>query len=326
MSTKKNLHLCCLMDCERVARYAPDMGGPASWDLSERAIRGFSKIILDRGLKGSFGIHPETAYQHRELFLELADERVELYLQFHAGNFRGLEYPCYLGFYSRQDQMDIVGKAREDWIRAIGWAPKTYGAGGISINDSTWIVLYELGFRQATFLPERYYPKVSSVTVSGCPFPHHADARNRLVPGDLELYLIPVTINWRRGRWAQEAFSPIDLRPEGGVDLDAHRDTIDQNIEKMLELDIPIKVIFIPTHNTQEYSDPENKVRRILEETLEYVVKAAETNGLNLVPATFEEVHLAAHGGKWPWEGERELYRKWQRSLKPGEGYDVTAK
>ena len=76
MSYKQNLYLICKMDCERVARYAPDMGGPKSWDLSEKSIEGWASLLLDRGFKGFFGIHPETAFQHRDLFFGVCEERL----------------------------------------------------------------------------------------------------------------------------------------------------------------------------------------------------------------------------------------------------------
>ena len=310
------------MDCERVARYAPDMGGPESWEQSERAIRGWAELLMDRGFKGFFGIHPETAYQHRELFLELEKKGFELGMQFHAGNFRGLEYRCYLGSYSRKEQMDIIKRARDDWIRALGRVPRTYGVGGGSFNDDTWLVIYELGFRQCYIPPERHRPDVYCVSVSLYPYAHHANPYNRLIPGDLELYVIPITINWRRKIPGVNQF--YDLRPEGKVGIEVHRETIDQNLDKMIELDIPIKTITVPTHNTQEYMDPKNRSRVILEEILDYIMEAAERRGLNVVSATPEEVHLAAHGGKWPWEEEMRLYKRWERSLKPGEGLDVT--
>jgi len=254
--------------------------------------------------------------------LEFAKKGFELGLQFHAGNFRGLEYRCFLGSYSREEQMKILTLARDDWTRAIGWPPKTFGVGGGSHNDYTWLVLYELGFRQCYVPPERHMPEVYCVTVSAYPFPHHANPYNRLIPGDLELYIIPITINWRRKHPKFNRF--YDLRPETHLELEFYRETIFQNVEKMVELDLPIKTISLPTHNTQEYHKPDDKSRRILEKTLDYAEEAADEWGLKLVSATPEEVHLAAHGGKWPWEEEEELYRKWEKLKKPEEGFDVT--
>ena len=320
---KQNLYVINLMDCERVARYAPDMGGPESWSLSEKAIKGWATLLSDMGFKGFFGVHPESASQHRDLLLELADEGFELGLQFHAGNFRGLEYRCYLGSYGRREQTEILTKAREDWIRALDRTPKTFGVGGGSFNDYTWLVIYELGFRQCYVPPERHRPDVHCVTVSSYPYAHHANPYNRLVPGDLELYVVPTTINWRRKLPNVNQF--YDLRPEGTLSLEVHKETIAQNIDKMVELEIPIKTIVVPTHNTQGYHDPKNRSRINLEGILKYIEEAAEERGLKVIPATFEDVHLAAHGGKWPWREEERLYHKWERSLKPGEGFDVTS-
>ncbi|HIE13672.1 TPA: hypothetical protein EYP70_00195 [Candidatus Bathyarchaeota archaeon] len=317
----ERLYLIALMDCERVGRYAPDMGGPETWERSEKAIEGWASLLSSRGFRGFFGVHPETAIQHHEIFRQLAKEGFEIGLQFHAGNFRALEYRCYLGSYDREKQFEIISKAREDWIRALDMIPKTYGIGGGSFNDYTWLILYELGFRQCYVPPERHRLDVHCITIGMYPYPHHANSYNRLIPGDLELYVVPTTINWRRKMPHVNQF--YDLRPEGGLSLDIHRETIEQNIKKMVELKVPIKTILVPTHNTQAYENPKNKSRVILEKILDFVESAAEERGLRLVSATFEEVHLAAHGGEWPWIKEEKLYHKWERMLRPGEGFDV---
>ena len=310
---ESDLHLLVKMDCERVARYAPDMGGPESWSLSEKAIKGWATLLSKRGLVGSFGIHPEAAAHHKELFLELADEGFELHLQFHAGNFRGLEYRCYLGSYTRREQTEILTKAREDWMRALERPPRTFTPGGGSLNDDTWPVVYELGFRQAGMPLERNNPRVYSVTVGACPFPHHANPQDRLLPGSLELYVVPVTINWRRK--IPSGAKHIDLRPEGIASLEVHKETIDQNIEIMSRLNPPVKVLVVPTHNTRDYSNSANSVRKTLESTLDYVKASAKEKGLRITPATFESIHLTAHKCGCSLEEEWELYRRWQRTF-----------
>jgi len=287
------------------------MGGPESWEISEKAIIGFHQILSSRNLVGSFGIHPEAAYFHSNLFTELSSEGHELHMQFHAGNFRGLEYRCYLGSYNRDEQLEILRKARDDWMRSIGFPPRTFVPGGGSLNDFTWPVVYSLGFRQAGMPIERNNPKCYSYTVGACPFPHHADPENRLVPGDMELFIVPISINWSRK--VKAGHRHLDLRPESGVPLNVHHETVDQNLKIIKLIKPPIKVIVVPTHNTQNYSDLNNPVRKTLEATIDYIIKRAKEEDLTIKPATFESIHKEAHELGVTSEEEKELFEKWKR-------------
>jgi len=293
--SERNLYVTFTMDCERIAEHAPEGGGPKSWQVSEEAIRRFAEVLTQKGLKGGFCIQPETAKEHSQLFLRLEREGFELGLQFHCGNFRDLSFRKYLGSYSQEEQRRTLGLVKADWNEALGRPPKSFRAGYLSMNDDTYKILYELGFRQSSSCkPERNIPAVYAVWVGAYPYARHVDPNNRLIPGNLELYEIPLTVNWekRRAGWGD----PLDLRVEAPCSLNDHRETIDTNIDKMIRLKVPMKTLVAITHNTENFLEK----WRVLEFMADYVKESARRYGLNLVPATLEEIHLAAHGGTWP--------------------------
>lgn len=114
-----------------------------------------------------------------------------------------------------------------------------------------------------------------------------------LIPGNLELYEIPLTVNWVKRRVGLG--DQLDLRVEAPCSLNDNRETIDANIERMIRLEVPLKTLVAVTHNTEYFLEK----WCILEFMADYVKESARRYGLNLVPATLEEIHLAAHGGTW---------------------------
>ena len=293
--SERNLYVTFTMDCERIAEHAPEGGGPKSWQVSEEAIRRFAEILTRKGFKGGFYIQPETAKEHSQLFLSLERKGFELGLQFHCGNFRDLSFRKYLGSYSQGEQRHILSLVKADWSAAIGRPPRSFRAGHCSTNDYTYQILYELGFRQSSSCkPARNVPAVYAVWVDAYPYARHVDPNNRLIPGNLELYEIPITVNWAKRR--TERGDPLDLRVESPCSLNDHRETIDANIDQMVRLKVPMKTLVAVTHNTEYFLEK----WCVLEFMADYVKESARRYGLNLVPATLEEIHLAAHGDTWP--------------------------
>jgi len=290
-----DLYVCFTMDCERIRRFSPP-GGPQTWEISERAIEGFSEVLLSHGLVGTFFIVPETAHRHRDLFLELEERGFELGMHFHPQSFGDLRYGEYLGAYSYEEQVEILSQAADVWAEALGRRPRTFRPGNFSANDSTFRALYDLGFRQGSVsAPERVMPKYRAVWAGAYPYAHHVHPHFRLIPGDLDFFEVPVTEDRERRTW--EGKSAMELRVEmAGVE--DHRRTIDRCVADMVENQVPVKTIVAVTHNFIDYEDPEEPRRRVLEEMAEYVQKAALRFGLKLRPATIEQIHRAVDEGR----------------------------
>ncbi|OPX21482.1 MAG: hypothetical protein B1H02_07560 [Candidatus Latescibacteria bacterium 4484_107] len=292
---RNNLYVCFTMDCERIKAFSPP-GGPENWELSERAIRGFSEVLLAHDLVGTFFIVPETAHRHRELFLELEQKGFELGMHLHPQSFGGLQHKEYLGAYSFEEQVDLLSQAVEVWAEAFGKRPGSFRPGNFSANDATFRALYEVGFRQGSVsAPERVMPKYRAVWAGAYPYAHHVHPHFRLIPGDLDFYEIPVTEDWNRRAWGGKC--ALELRVEM-AEIEDHRQTIDTRMADMVEKHIQIETIVAITHNFFEYSTPDDSRRKTLEGTAAYVWEAAERFGLEVCPATLEQVHKIADSVK----------------------------
>ena len=291
---RDDLYVCFTMDCERIRKFSPP-GGPETWKLSERAIRGFAEILLTHGLVGTFFIVPETAHRHRGLFLELERKGFELGMHLHPQSFGDMQHGEYLGAYSYEKQVELLSRAAEVWAEAFGRRPKSFRPGNYSANDSTFRALYEVGFRQGSVsAPERVMPKYRAVWAGAYPYAHHVHPNFRLIPGDLDFYEVPTTEDRERRTWSGK--SAMELRVEM-AGMEDHRQTIDKSIADMVENRVPVKTIVAITHNFIDYEDPDAPKRKILEGMATYVWEASERFGLKLRPATIEQIHRVADGG-----------------------------
>ncbi len=286
-----HLHVAFTMDCERIRAFSPP-GGPETWELSERAVRGFADVLLAGGLVGTFFIVPETARKQAGVFLELEKSGFELGMHLHPQSFGDLAHTEYLGAYSFQEQVDLLGQAVAVWKKALGRNPVSFRPGNFSANDATYRALYEVGFRQGSVsAPERVMPEFQAVWAGTDPYPHHAHSEFRLIPGDLDFYEIPVSEDWERRAWGGK--STMELWVEMG-EIEDHRRTMDVRIANMIEKQTPLKAIVAITHNYFEYGDPADPQRRTLEQMAAYVWEAAEKHGLEVHPAALEQMHRTA--------------------------------
>jgi len=288
MNLESRLHVIFTMDCERIRAFSPP-GGPGTWELSERAIRGFADVLSSHGLVGTLFIVPETAHQHRGLFLELEKKGFELGMHLHPQSFADLQHKEYLGAYGFDKQVDLLSQAAELWADALGRRPKSFRPGNFSANDATFRALYEVGFRQGSVsAPERVMPEYKAVWAGTAPYPHHVYPYFRLIPGELDFYEVPVTEDWDQRLWSGK--SAMELRVEmAGVEV--HKQTIDKRIADMVEKRIPVKAIVAITHNYFEYDNPDAPKQQTLEGMAAYIWEAAERYGLELCPITLERLH-----------------------------------
>ncbi len=197
MDMDDRLFLLILVDCEPLAAKSPACGGPSSWKISEKTILRFADFARRHGIVDGVGFHatPEAAKAHSELLTSLASEGFELGIQ---PNIPGFRYPTYkydLGQYPKERQMEILTQAKEDWEEALHCSTTNYTACCGSMTNDTPEILVKLGYRQwHAPAPGRFDPeRPDRCTVGLFPYPHHCHRRNRLLSGDLELYVIPGT-------------------------------------------------------------------------------------------------------------------------------------
>lgn len=276
------------MDCERIKKFSPP-GGPETWRVSERAIEGFSEILLDKNLLATFFIVPQTAHQHRGLFLDLEKKGFELGMHLHPQSFDGLRYKDYLGGYSLEKQIEILREAASVWREALGKTPKSFRPGNFSANDSTFRSLYAVGFRQGSVsAPEREIPEYKAVWRGLYPYAHHVHPNFRLIPGNLDFYEVPVTEDWDKRTW--QGKSAMELRIEMG-NIEDHFSTINKRILDMREKKIPVKTLVAVTHNFFDYKQRREPRRKVLEKVTDYLWESAEKLNFQLCPITLSNLH-----------------------------------
>lgn len=276
------------MDCERIKKLSPP-GGPETWKLSENAIEGFSEVLSAKNLLATFFIVPETANQHRDLFLGLEKKGFELGMHLHPQSFGDLRYKDYLGGYSLEKQIEILRQALGVWKKGLGKIPESFRSGNLSANDSTFKALYTVGFRQGSMSgPEREMPKYKAVWKGAYPYAHHAHPDFRLIPGDLDFYEVPITEDWDVRTW--QGKSAMELRIEMGSAED-HFSTIEKRISDMVKKKILVKTLVAITHNYFNYKDKAEPRRKVLESIADYLWQITDKLGFQLCPITLNRLH-----------------------------------
>ncbi len=290
---KEKIYVIFTMDCERIKRFSP-VGGPETWQLSEHAITGFSEALLAKNLLATFFIVPETANQHRDLFLDLESKGFELGMHLHPQSFGDLRYKDYLGGYSLEEQIKILKEAVSIWQEALGKAPQSFRPGNFSANDSTFKALYAVGFRQGSVsAPEREMPEYKAVWRGTYPYAHHVHPGFRLVPGNLDFYEVPVTEDWDRRVW--QGKSAMELRIEMG-NAEDHYSTVKKRISDMMEKKIPVKALVAITHNTFDYRKRVEPRRAVLDRVAAYLWESASKSNFELCPTTLSRLHQTVDG------------------------------
>ena len=287
------------MDCERIRQYSPP-GGPDDWRLSERSIKAFARLLTERKLLATFFIVPEAAQEHRKLFLKLEKEGFELGMHYHPQAFLDGRYTKYFGEYSYSEQLEQLKKAQELWKSALGRMPQTFRPGNFSANDETFRVLEKLGFLQGSdYIPERNRQAYSAVWTKAYPFPHYTHLSDRLLPGELNYFEIPVVpySTKQRVQTGLGDSDPLYLRLEDiGKNYGSLQDSfrlIDDWIGILCQKDIYPKTIILATHNYVDYIKPDGLTRRNLIEIITYLKQVSGAFGLKLIPATIEQIHRA---------------------------------
>ena len=176
------LYACFTMDCEQIDELAYQ-GGPVTWELGERSIRGYCETLLEQGLRATLFIAPQAAERYRTTFLELAGAGTELGLHYHPQDHG---YPDFFGAFTSEEQDQMLREAMDQWSQALGLTPFVFRPGNFSANDATFPTLVRLGFLAGSVsLPQRNFMEARANWV-GAPFdPHLAHRANRLLPGDL---------------------------------------------------------------------------------------------------------------------------------------------
>ncbi len=300
----KRICVAFTMDCEQLNENSA-AGGPVDWGLSERAISGFADALERRGFRATYFIIPQTAAQQAKLFLELERRGFELGIHLHTLDQGWREH---LGGLKPDEQRRALSHASAVWADALGRQPQAFRAGNFSGNDYTFPLLAELGFtHSSTSGPGRSLAEVRAVWAEALPYPHWAHAGNRLLEGDLPLLEVPGASHPTARHEAMPGL-PWEMRIEGR-ESEHHPRIIADNLDWQIALlcagsraeDEPLLACVPFTHNTREYSDPQDEMTKRLVRVMDALDQESERRQMPLHKTTIGGIYRLAsarRGGK----------------------------
>lgn len=277
------LYIAFTMDCERsVGEFPNELGGPDSWDQSEKAIYGFSERLLGSGIPPTLFLTPECAQRQGEVFRELSKRGVEMGLHIHPQTMGNGQYSKYLGQYDYQDQKEIIGEGSRIFQEAIGKTPKSFRPGNFSADDNTFPVLHSLEFEQGSVSdPGREVPCFAAEWKDTSRNPHWTNEENRLEAGALPLLEVPVTTD--PSKHHPNGF-PYELRIEHGEFEVWHLPIVNRALREMEDRSADFQCLCLFTHNCYRYDREDTDHTRTLMDLIGYLGELKEK--YELVPGT----------------------------------------
>jgi len=268
-----DFHIIFTMDCESCRPEIDDVA------LGRRAMRGYADLLEREGWRGTFFVVPEQLPLMTDLLEELIAGGHEIGLHFHLET---AGYPSpYLGVYSFEEQLEIIGKAKETYRRALGREPGSLRPGFCSANDATFPAAHRLGFRQTSVsMPGRKMPRVAANWAGAPLFAHYAHPHNRFLEGGLDLVEIPPSVDWETMIW-------------GGIHPQNHGFLIRKVMKRQCDENLPLKALVPITHDIFDYSDPRNFRCETMQGVIAEIKRYGQELGLKLVGSTLAEAAAA---------------------------------
>ncbi|MCC6422086.1 MAG: polysaccharide deacetylase family protein [Phycisphaerales bacterium] len=293
---KSPLYFTLQIDCESMQASVNDP------DLGRRASAGFAQCLESHGLPGTFYVIPPDIEAHADLYRDLKQRGHEVGVHVHPAT-QG--YEEFLGIYGPDEQYRILAEATDRFAQVMGYRPTSICIGYVSTNDHTYGVLESLGYRQGSnSMPGRILPQCVSIHAGAPLDPHYAHRHNRVLEGDMDFVETPVTVDPDSRMWG--GAHPQDLRVEL-VDAKNHYYTILKSIRRQLADHTPIKSIRATTHNTFDYSDPNNFRFQTLEGIIAHVQRLAQEHQLELKPVTVVDLATAYRNAVPPGSKQKNL-------------------
>jgi len=269
-------------------------GGPASWEAGEASVRGFVEVMSDLGLRDgtTLFVYPDVATRQRGLFREMADAGIEIALHLNGHRYSRIAQPAWLGAMPREQQREAIRMAKADLEEVIGRPCLGYRACYTSANEDTFAICEELGLEwTSTSAPGSYNTDTHARWAGAWPFPHFASRKNRLIPGRMSIYEMPIS-GGIRTMFQGNPDRRLDLRAEtppeiAGDQQEVFRAVIEENLEEMERRDQPVRGIFPASHNTNPFADRAAYQHANLVGVCRMVRDLAEQKGYEFTPAPF---------------------------------------
>lgn len=306
MNQKRKLFFNYSIDCEPAGDEG--IGGPKSWEESERSIRGFVEVMESCGMVRAATLLPtcQSTEKDKGVLSEMIQRGIEVQLQFQVRKWRNYDPDRSLGDYPRDQQSKILREAKECFEQNLSMKCELFRACLGAQNDDTFPILEELGIERTTGSASgRYFPDDPTRTWYGAyRYAHHTNPKSRLMVGEMKLYNMPVTGSletYNLPAWGGDA--PLDLRtewPKKGLwkrlkkDFSEYDKIIRENVEDQLKCEQPILAIIGASHNTEDFAQKGTVENKVLPHICMAIKKIAEERGLELVPASFLDIHREA--------------------------------
>jgi peptidoglycan/xylan/chitin deacetylase (PgdA/CDA1 family) len=286
----RRLFVTWTMDCETIQEESAATGGPATWELAARSMRGYVEALAARGQRATLFLIPRLAEGLPEVVRDLGAAGADLGLHMHPQT-TDFGYSEHLGLLPAATQRTLLAKGRDRVAAVTGQAPTSYRSGCFSATWETFPILTDLGFTQGSVtLPGRNQPGLGAVWANDPPCAHWRGG----AAGRAFLELPTAAALDEIGPHREAPCDPRHLRLERDGLADWGPGLIRDLVRWQIEHDWWLKSVVVMTHNTRCYDDPNDPYRRNLELIADAIAATAQDFGLELTPATLAQVRAAA--------------------------------
>lgn len=286
MVTDRRLFVTWTMDCETVREESPATGGAETWELAERAMRGYVESLAVRGHKATLFLIPRLAEGLPEVVRELGAAGADLGMHLHPQT-TDLGYDRHLGQLPVETQRQLLEQGRDRVAAVTGQAPTSFRPGCFSGTWQTFPILLDLGFTQGSvMLPGRNSPAVGAVWANEVPVAQWRQGRL----GQRFLELPTAAALSQIGPHREAPCDPDHLRLEREGIADWGPELIREHVRWQVEHDWWLKSVVVMTHDTRCYDDPQDPYRRNLELIADAIEATVAEFDLELRPATLADV------------------------------------
>ena len=272
-------------------------GGPESMDYGEKSVRSFVEAMNELGvLNGaSLFVYPDVALKQKKLFKEMAEAGVEVALHLNGLRYSKASKPAWMGSMTYEEQLELYKMAKADIEDVMGKSCTGYRACYASTNHFTFPALEEAGFEwTSTSAAGNYWPEKHVRWAGGWRFPYHPSRVNKLIPGDMRLYEMPI----QRSVYSFFNNDPnrfLDVRAETPPDIAGPigsmlRQVLVENLAEMERVDQPVRMLMGASHNTNPFWDPDSYQRHNLVWVCQYAREIVRESGGDFLPASFTRI------------------------------------
>ncbi|MGI6277072.1 MAG: polysaccharide deacetylase family protein [Brevefilum fermentans] len=287
------------IDCE----LPPDgvFGGPVSWQAAEESTRGFVELMDNLGLVAgaSLFVYPDVAIKQKQLFREMAENGVEIGLHLHTMRYSKMKNPNWLGALSFDEQLEALKMAKSDLEDVIGQPCLGFRACYASANDLTFCAVASAGFKwTSTSANGSYKPEIYACWAGGWPFPYFPSSKNKLVPGEMDIYEMPITHGLTLF-FNNDKNRPLDMRAETPLDVSGPffvkwRILIEENLFEMEKRNQPVRAVIGASHNTNPYGKVGSLERNNVVRVCQLTQEISERKRYAFTPASFDQIYVEA--------------------------------